>query len=106
MAQTHSKTDTLAHIGNSLDQRTSPQEPRDTATQKNSSPLDHKSDKDDLPTPPISLAKSNEPRSYNGNASSGKRIDDDLDREDQEMVARKAEAKAQSHKDTGRDTTF
>jgi hypothetical protein len=88
--------------------------------------LDHKSDKDDrecslkplttlpllthipktVPTPPINLAKSNEPRSYNGNASSGKRIDDDLDREDQEMVARKAEAKAQSHKDTGKDTTF
>lgn len=54
-----------------------------------------------MPTPPINLAKPNEPTSSKtGNASSGARIDKDLAAEDEEAIKRKEEAKAQSSKDT------
>lgn len=59
-----------------------------------------------VPTPPINLAKSNEPTvSKTGNASSGARIDQDLAREDEELIARKEEAKAQQAQ-SGKDATF
>ncbi|GHJ89931.1 hypothetical protein NliqN6_6333 [Naganishia liquefaciens] len=101
MAQTNSKSDTIVHTHTSLDQRTSASEPTSTQKQKNSSPLDNKRENDDLPTPPINLATSTEPTdSRTGNASSGARIDRDLAAEDEELIKRKEEAKAQSNKDT------